>query len=223
MPFMCVCEREKEVAIVRCAGSILVGDDTDYFHRAINEAAVGASGIVVDLEKVTYLDSSGLGSLIRAHNIQSVQHRPVVFLKPSKRVLDLITMTGVDRVLVLRDEREAAMALAAGLEAPVAQPRTSGTPILCVEPQPEMQACLTALLEGAGCKVSAVRSGYDARMLGSGVGAVVVLGPGLSEEAKAAAQAALPKAKRFVSVAKEFAEAQTEEEMKRVVSEVVSG
>jgi anti-anti-sigma factor len=222
MPFMCICERKQDVAILRCAGSIVVGDDTDYFHRAMADAAVAAHGIVVDLEKVKFVDSSGLGSLIRACNVQAVQHRPVAYLKPSRRVLELIKMTGVDRVLKVFDDEGAAMQHAGASRAAVAAGGT-GTAILCVEPDPPMQACLTALLEAGGFKVTAVRSAYDARMLGtSAARELVVLGPGLSDSAKAAARSTLSKVKHFVDVPQEFVAEQSEEAMRKLVQDVTA-
>jgi anti-anti-sigma factor len=222
MPFTCICDRQSEVAILRCAGSIVVGDDTDYFHRAMADAAVAAQGIVVDLERVTSVDSSGLGSLIRACNIQTVQRRPVAFLKPSKRVLELIRLTGVDKVLKLFDDEPAAVQHAGGPARAAGASTAGGTPILCVEPDPPMQACLTALLEAGGFKVTAVRSAYDARMMGSSGADLVVLGPGLNADAKAAARSTLARAKHFVNVPPEFAAEQSEEAMRKLVSEVAA-
>lgn len=214
---MCICERKQDVAILRCAGSITVGDDTDYFHRAMADAATASHGIVVDLEKVTFVDSSGLGSLIRARNVQAVQHRPVAYLKPSRRVRELIEMTRVDKVLPLFEDEGEALQHAGGTRG-AKTPGGEGAPILCIEPDAPMQACLTALLEAGGFKVTAVRSAYDARMMGSAA-ALVVLGPGLSEDAKTAARNTLT-GKPVVSVPAAFAAEQSEEEMRKLVEQV---
>ena len=98
---------------------------------------------------------------------------------------------------------------------------TSGKAIICVEPDPSMQACLSGLLEARGFKVTTVRSAYDARMVGA-AGDLVVLGPGLSGDAKTAARSTLARAQHFVDVPETFASEQSEEEMRKLVNQVVA-
>jgi anti-sigma B factor antagonist len=70
----------------------------------------GATGVVVDLSEVTFIDSTALGVLIggvrRLHEAEG-RMALVVATRPVERVL---TITGLDRVFTIHSTREAAVA-----------------------------------------------------------------------------------------------------------------
>lgn len=59
----------------------------------------GARHLTVDLDKVTYIDSSGLGMLIGAHKRMASTGGTLTIRCSQARVLRLLSITGLDRVL----------------------------------------------------------------------------------------------------------------------------
>ena len=59
----------------------------------------GAAHVTLNLDKVTYIDSSGLGTLIGAHKRLASSGGTLVVRCSQARVLRLFTITGLDRVL----------------------------------------------------------------------------------------------------------------------------
>ena len=55
--------------------------------------------LIVDLSGVTFIDSSGLGALVRIRNIGLEFNKDVTFRNPSPQVRKLIKLTGLDGVL----------------------------------------------------------------------------------------------------------------------------
>ncbi|MFN8614350.1 MAG: STAS domain-containing protein [Vampirovibrionales bacterium] len=61
------------------------------------------AGVVVDLSAVDFIESSGLGGLVALHKRCQQVPVPVVFLSPQAYVLKLMTITRLDKVLILAD------------------------------------------------------------------------------------------------------------------------
>ncbi len=56
-----------EIAIISISGKIMGGDETTLFHGKIHEyLSAGKKNILIDLEKVDWMNSVGLGMLISA-------------------------------------------------------------------------------------------------------------------------------------------------------------
>lgn len=63
--------------------------------------AQGARHVVLHLEGVTYIDSSGLGTLIGAHKRVAASGGTMTVLCTRPRILRLFAITGLDRVLTV--------------------------------------------------------------------------------------------------------------------------
>jgi anti-sigma B factor antagonist len=68
----------------------------------------GCQRIVLDLGKVPFLDSAGLGELVACQKRTRQKGGDVRLLRPTRRVRDLFELTELTRVfLIFEDEREA--------------------------------------------------------------------------------------------------------------------
>ena len=76
--------------------------------RAIDEEAPG--GIVVDLSRVTFMDSTALSSLVRCFEMQRTRLRDMSIVCSDPRVLVLLEVTHLDRVISIYPTREQALA-----------------------------------------------------------------------------------------------------------------
>ena len=76
------------------------------FQRCVNE---GTERFLVNLEKVSYIDSSGLGELITAHSSLRNRGGAVKLLNPTKRIRDLLQMTKLLNVFEIFDDETTAI------------------------------------------------------------------------------------------------------------------
>ena len=75
------------------------------FQRCVSE---GTERFLVNLAKVSYIDSSGLGELLTAHTSLRNRGGSVKLLNPSKRIRDLLQMTKLQNIFeVFEDEAKA--------------------------------------------------------------------------------------------------------------------
>lgn len=66
--------------------------------------------VVVDLQRVTFIDSAGLGTLVGAHRRMRERGGRLRIVRPPPLVARAFELTGLDEVLDLRDDREQALA-----------------------------------------------------------------------------------------------------------------
>ncbi len=100
-----------QVEVVAGGGrtSVLLSGEIDVavaaaFRDRVRDALVdGHVDVVVDLSAVTFMDSSGLGSLIAAMRQTRVYRGSFAVRDPSPPVRRLLAVTAMDRVIVVRD------------------------------------------------------------------------------------------------------------------------
>jgi anti-anti-sigma factor len=86
-------ERMADVAVVHCQGE-LVSSVTDVLYRAVKELIPEVKRIVLDLRELSYLDSSGIGMIVRLF----------VSAKAAKCSLELANISGrVRQILGITD------------------------------------------------------------------------------------------------------------------------
>jgi anti-anti-sigma factor len=96
-------ERRDGVVVVHVAGE-LDYPAKDLLLAELDEWTSDAEPLVVDLSSVTFIDSSGLGALIRANKQMQRPRGPLaVVCVPGGRVSHLIHLTGLHQVLRLYD------------------------------------------------------------------------------------------------------------------------
>ena len=59
-------ERDGDTAVVKCYGRLVAGT-TEEFYQELKHLLSQAKVVVVDLAELTYVDSTGLGALVRLH------------------------------------------------------------------------------------------------------------------------------------------------------------
>jgi anti-anti-sigma factor len=66
----------------------------------------GASELDIDLSKVTFVDSTGLGALIEINNTAASQNKRLVLLKPAAQARKLLRMTNVESTLTIEHQSD---------------------------------------------------------------------------------------------------------------------
>lgn len=93
---------------VRIAGEIDISN-AGALHEALLVACEPDRRMVVEMDQVGFIDSSGINALIRIVNQTGIQHRGLVVQNPSSNVLRIVEVLGLLRTLGL-DESDPLMA-----------------------------------------------------------------------------------------------------------------
>jgi anti-sigma B factor antagonist len=100
-------------AVVRVGGEI-DARTVHEFHQVVTEAASLATHIVVDLEHVSFIDSSGLGGLIAARNTAKERDGSFSLVNPPPMVRRLLGSTRLHDVIAIYNSLPEAVNAATG-------------------------------------------------------------------------------------------------------------
>jgi anti-sigma B factor antagonist len=82
--------------------------------NALAAAATLSPRIVIDLTEVAFLDSSGLGVLVRARSHARARHGSVVLVRPPSMVSKVLHATGLDELFTIHARVEDAVGGSSG-------------------------------------------------------------------------------------------------------------
>ncbi|GAB7003071.1 hypothetical protein JCM18899A_05420 [Nocardioides sp. AN3] len=104
-------DRSDGVPVVRVLGELdLVS--VGRLRAVLDELLLGSGPVIVDLRELAFIDSAGLGALVRAHKKARVLRGSVTCLcLPNSQVAGLFRITGLHRVLRVAATVEEARAL----------------------------------------------------------------------------------------------------------------
>jgi anti-anti-sigma factor len=90
--------RSGDATVVRCRGELVAGV-TDILYREVRELFPDAKRIVLDLQDLTYLDSSGIGTLVRLYVSARSAKCELALANISARVRQVLGITNLLSVL----------------------------------------------------------------------------------------------------------------------------
>jgi anti-sigma B factor antagonist len=100
----------KGVVILDIEGKILLGEGDVEIKRAVDEhLAQGRNRILLNLAKVPYIDSAGLGEVIRCYTSIRRSGGELRLLSPNQRLIDLFGVTKLANVFDWYDNESAAI------------------------------------------------------------------------------------------------------------------
>jgi anti-sigma B factor antagonist len=104
-----------EISILDISGRITLGDGTVILRDAVTQLIEdGSKKVLLNLQEVGYMDSSGIGELVRTTNSLRRQGGQLKLVNPSKRVRELLALTRLASIFDTEpDEATAIAALAA--------------------------------------------------------------------------------------------------------------
>jgi anti-sigma B factor antagonist len=100
--------RTGDIAVVRCRGRIVFGEEADELRGSIL-SLLKETNIVLNLAWVVYIDSSGLGTLVASFISARHHGAEIKFAALSPRARRLFTITKVDRIFEVYDSAEEAV------------------------------------------------------------------------------------------------------------------
>ena len=101
---------DRNVTVIDIAGRLSAGETGLAFRGAFQRClAEGSERFLVNLEKLAYIDSSGLGELITSHTSLRNRGGAVKLLNPTKRIRDLLQMTKLTGIFEVFDDEATAL------------------------------------------------------------------------------------------------------------------
>ncbi len=169
------------VAVIRCQGRIVVGEEVQALQREVEKHQLETKKYVVQLSEVSYVDSGGLGALVRLVGTLRAHHGDLKLCEVSPFVLSVLKATNLLGVFhVYANERDALSAFAQRPAPPEGHSWSANTKVLCIDPSSDLLAYMTAVLKRAGFEVKSARYLADAStLLGTMKPSAVICGPGV--------------------------------------------
>jgi anti-sigma B factor antagonist len=99
-----------EITILTVTGDLVIGEPETTFKKTITRLLEeGRVNLLVDLSAVGFLDSSGLGALVRALTLSQKEGGSAKLLHAGPQVRKLLQMTKLDSVFEIHEDLEAAV------------------------------------------------------------------------------------------------------------------
>ncbi|MFI5174204.1 MAG: STAS domain-containing protein [Terriglobia bacterium] len=100
-----------EICVLRLEGKFIVGGESVYLKDKVRDVLnMGMRSILVDMSKVPFVDSTGIGFLVSSQAGVSKEGGAFKLLKPNPRVREVLKITRLDRVFEVFDDEETAIA-----------------------------------------------------------------------------------------------------------------
>ena len=98
------------ITILDLSGHLTEVGGTEMWARVRGLAAAGDSGVLLNLADVSYVDSSGLGTIVASFVAMKQSGGMLKLLNPTKRTQHLLTVTAITTVLHSFDNEALAVA-----------------------------------------------------------------------------------------------------------------
>jgi len=104
-----------DATLLRIEGVVRLGESAAFFAQALERVLEEDEGdVLIDLARINYIDSTGLGELLGYLGRFGERDRRLVLIQPSEALLRLLRVAHLDDQFLIYDSVEAAQADAAG-------------------------------------------------------------------------------------------------------------
>jgi anti-anti-sigma factor len=176
-------QRQKvgDVLVVRCQGRIVAGEEIRSLQFGCEEVPRQACKVVLNLAEVSFIDSAGVGALVRLLGVMRAHGGDLKLCELSPfvaRVLQITNLLGT--LLSYASEQEAIQAFHEAPQFPKESSEPAKARIVCTDSSNDLLSYLSALLTRSGYEVFTTRHTSDAVTLALVTRPrVVICGPGV--------------------------------------------
>jgi anti-sigma B factor antagonist len=156
-----------EVMVLSCTGRIVVGPEVDSLHQTVTRELEHQANIVLQTADVQFVDSSGLGTMVRLMSAARKAGGDVKICQPPAMMRKALTMTNLHNVFQIFESEDDAILAALQSRRPEAnaQADQSRPAVLCVDPSLDVLAYLSELLKKEGLRPITASNLVDAQVL----------------------------------------------------------
>ena len=169
------------MTVVRCSGRMVAGPESESVRQHIKELLPADKHVVLHLGEVTFLDSSGLGTMVRMAGVLRASGGDLKLCQVTAEVGRVLKVTNLTQLFPMHETEEEAIAAFYQRQGGTEVAQASGPRVLCFDYSPDVLAYLRELLGRAGFEVLSSNHVPDALLLLRATRpALVVLGPNLT-------------------------------------------
>ena len=158
------CRRVGYVTVVDCAGKLVAGADVQSLNEQVRRCLDNHASVVVNLGAVTFIDSSGLGLLVRLANTTRNSGPGLRFCGANDQIQKILELTRLNDVLHVHATEEQAIE-AFSMKSMGSTFTAAGASVLCVDESMDLTAYLRESLDKAGFRTHSARTIPDAILL----------------------------------------------------------
>ena len=168
-----------KVTIIRCSGRIVAGE-TDVLREHIKGLLQDHVDIALDLSEIDFIDSSGLGMLVRLLTSTRSAHGDLKLCRVPEVIHKVLKITNLVKLFETYETEEDAVLAFYRRPAVTARATQTGPTVLCIDHSADVLAYLRELLSRAGYHVLTNSNLRDALILAKATRpAITILGPNL--------------------------------------------
>jgi len=166
-----------DVVVIRCSGRIVGGPEVDSLRNSIKGLGSDLKQVVLHLGDVTFIDSSGLGTIVRLLGGLRARDGDMQLCDVPEVVRKVLTLTNLLTLFEMHPTETDAISALYRKERLSTVPR-SNIRVLCIDPSADILAYLREVLRRAGYHALAANNVYDALiLLRAAPPKLLVLGP----------------------------------------------
>lgn len=214
-------EAKDDVVVMRCRGRIVTGEEAQHLQSEVERSTDLTKNVVLDLGEVTYIDSGGIGAVVRMLGALKAARGGLKLCNLPPFVTKVLQATNLLTVFhPYESERAAIDAFAGPAETRGEKFDASNSRVVCVDSSPDVLAYLKMLLREAGYQVFATQVPSDAAALLMGAkGSVVICGPAMRKN-EAGLQKLRQSTPRMIQLADDFSTSDADRAGPELLSQV---
>jgi anti-sigma B factor antagonist len=156
-----------EVLVLECAGRIVAGPEADTLQETIRQELVHQPCIVLQTAAVQFIDSTGLGTIVRLMSAARAAGGDLKICQPPAMMRKVLAMTNLLQVFEIYENESEAILASLRTRKPAAESSSdpSRPAVLCVDESPDVLAYLAELLRKEGLRAITAGNLADAQVL----------------------------------------------------------
>lgn len=153
--------------VLQCAGRIIAGVEAQALHDIVKQELPQQPNVVLQMADVQFIDSSGLGTIVRLMSAARAAGGDVKICQPPEMMRKVLAMTNLRKVFEIYETEGEAILAALQSRRPAAQPQADRSlpAVLCVDESPDVLAYLAELLRKDGLRAVTAGNLVDAQVL----------------------------------------------------------
>ena len=149
MPLNLESRRVGDIVVIRCAGRLIAGAECEQLQKHVADALSFDRNFVVNLGDVPFIDSSGIGTLVRLLGRARAAHGNLKLCGVVPHVADVFKVTYLDRVFESHESESDAIT-DFYRQRPAASAGKRGARVLCIHTSADVLAYMREVLLAAG-------------------------------------------------------------------------
>jgi anti-anti-sigma factor len=153
------------VTIVRCKGRLVSGGETEALRAHVTHLLRDRRSIVLHLGEVVFIDSSGLGTMVRTLTSTRQAHGDLKLCDVPEHVQKVLQLSHLTKLFDSHESEDHAVAAFYRASAPAEKPVSKGRSVLCIDRNTDVVTYVRELLHRGGYEVHTSNNLRDGLLL----------------------------------------------------------